>query len=345
MLEGLDQVQLIEKSKSSYPVPRSTDDFESPVLSRRQSQQNKRRQQPSQGSQEKESSTLEHTPEPELKSQQSHVSSIILQKPSMTEAELDQKLKDFAGAKQEIDEKTNALIGKLLVDEADENVNPDSETYSKLWALLGGPIPIVCFVAYAQFQKFWDNYVERINAEFSVVDPEKQQDLFSTFMTYLAWCTLLQVLMRQLRGWGERRTQRHMGSEIVKTTLEKVLLAPVNLFFDITPVGKILKIFQDDIHIFRNHLFDPLKHIIGMLSHVVVVATLMLRLGFWESIIGFTFIGTIFYQIIPYFMVADNHLHKVGGSLWHPIHSYFYECMRGTPVIRAFGQEKSIMAK
>lgn len=128
-----------------------------------------------------------------------------------------------------------------------------------------------------------------------------------------------------------------MGSEIVKSTLKKVLLAPVNLFFDITPVGKILHIFQDEINIFRNHLFDPLKHIIGMLSHVIVVSSFMLSMGFWESIIGFTIIALIFYQFVPFFMVADNHLHKVGGTLWGPIHSYFYECMRGTSIIRAFG--------
>ena len=97
-----------------------------------------------------------------------------------------------------------------------------------------------------------------------------------------------------------------MGSEIVKTTLRKVLLAPVNLFFDVTPVGKILKIFQDEINIFRNHLFDPLKHIIGMISHVIIVCGFMLSIGFWESIIGFSFIGLVFYQFVPYFIGADN---------------------------------------
>ena len=46
----------------------------------------------------------------------------------------------------------------------------------------------------------------------------------------------------------------------------------------------------------------------------------------------------------PY-LSADNQLHKVGATLWGPIHSYFYECMRGTSTIRAFGQEESIMKK
>lgn len=69
----------------------------------------------------------------------------------MSEAELDAKIKDFAGAKGEIDKKTSELLGKLLVDEADENVNPDENTYKKLFALVGGPIPIGLFLIYAQF--------------------------------------------------------------------------------------------------------------------------------------------------------------------------------------------------
>ena len=63
------------------------------------------------------------------------------------------------------------------------------------------------------------------------------------------------------------------------------------------------------------------------------------------TIIGFTIIGLVLSKIIPYFTNADNQLHKVSSSLWEPIHSYFYECMRGTSVIRAFGEEKSIMKK
>jgi ABC-type multidrug transport system fused ATPase/permease subunit len=136
-----------------------------------------------------------------------------------------------------------------------------------------------------------------------------------------------------------------MGGDMLKTTLRKVLLAPVNTFFDVTPVGKILKIFQEEINIFRNHLFDPVKHIIGMLSHVVVVLSFMFAIGFWETLAGLCIMGTLFSYIMPCYLSADNQLHKVGSTLWGPIHSYFYECMRGTSVIRAFGQEKSIMKK
>ena len=132
---------------------------------------------------------------------------------------------------------------------------------------------------------------------------------------------------------------------MVKKTLNKVLLAPVNLFFDVTPVGKILKIFNEEIHIFRGQLWDPIKHVIGMGSHVIVVLSVMFSIGGWETLIALCLMAFIMSYVVPPYLSADNQLHKVGGSLWGPIHSYFYECMRGTSVIRAFGQEESIMKK
>ena len=47
---------------------------------------------------------------------------------------------------------------------------------------------------------------------------------------------------------------------------------------------------------------------------------------------------------IPY-TYADNQLHKVGATLWTPIHSYFHESMRGKSIIRAYQQEDSIMKR
>ena len=132
---------------------------------------------------------------------------------------------------------------------------------------------------------------------------------------------------------------------MVQSTLEKVLLAPVNLFFDVTPVGKILKIFNEEINIFRGQIFEPFKHCVGMASHVVVVCSCMFTIGVYETLIGLLLMGAVMSYVVPPYISADNQLHKVGSTLWGPIHSYFYECMRGTTVIRAFGQEKSIMAK
>ena len=153
------------------------------------------------------------------------------------------------------------------------------------------------------------------------------------------------VCISQFKNLVVRYYQCRVGNGMVKKTLNKVLIAPVNLFFDVTPVGKILKIFNEEVHIFRGNLWWPLIHIIGMISHVVVVLTTMFSIGGWETCIALCLMVFMMSFVIPPFMSADNQLHRVSSSLWGPIHSYFYECMRGTSVIRAFGQEESIMKK
>ena len=127
-----------------------------------------------------------------------------------------------------------------------------------------------------------------------------------------------------------------MGVEIFESTLEKILMAPVNLFFDVTPLGKILQIFTDDMNVFRGEILEPLQHMMNMGSHVVLVLFFFLSMGSWEVYLGLAIMGLcINYCIWPY-LAADNQLHKVGSTIWTPIHSYFHEAMRGKSIIRAF---------
>ena len=48
------------------------------------------------------------------------------------------------------------------------------------------------------------------------------------------------VFLHSLRDYWLQTKKRYMGYEIVTCTIKKVLKAPVNLFFDVTPIGKIL---------------------------------------------------------------------------------------------------------
>ena len=67
----------------------------------------------------------------------------------MTDAELDKKLVGFNGLKNELGADINSKIGKLMVDEAEEQVNADSETFIKLFNMMGGVR--VCIVLAATY--------------------------------------------------------------------------------------------------------------------------------------------------------------------------------------------------
>ena len=44
-----------------------------------------------------------------------------------------------------------------------------------------------------------------------------------------------------------QRVKRSIGTDVHKLTLRRVLLAPVNTFFDVTPLGKIINIFMSNL--------------------------------------------------------------------------------------------------
>lgn len=92
-----------------------------------------------------------------------------------------------------------------------------------------------------------------------------------------------------------------------KKTLKRVLLAPVNIFFDVTPVGKILNIFTSKMNVFYGEIIEPLNHMMNMTSHVLVVFYFLFSVG--NPTIVIPCVAGIFYLMrkisIPY-IHCDN---------------------------------------
>jgi hypothetical protein len=69
-----------------------------------------------------------------------------MEKVELTEAQLDEKIIGFRGLTNELDDEMNKQIGKLLIDEADEEVNANSDAFRKLFHMMGG-FKIIIFIA------------------------------------------------------------------------------------------------------------------------------------------------------------------------------------------------------
>lgn len=66
--------------------------------------------------------------------------------PVLTDSEIMAKLEVFAGSKLGLDEETEKVVGKLLMNEKDEEINANSTTFFKLYTMVGGAFSIVFFV-------------------------------------------------------------------------------------------------------------------------------------------------------------------------------------------------------
>lgn len=92
----------------------------------------------------------------------------------MTDDQLDKMLDSFGGLKNGIDPELQKKIGKLLVDEADEEINVSSETAWKVFKSIGGLRTISVVIFLTLIKKYYDWQNERVKNEFAATDPITQ---------------------------------------------------------------------------------------------------------------------------------------------------------------------------
>ena len=70
-----------------------------------------------------------------------------------------------------------------------------------------------------------------------------------------------------------------------KDVLSQILNAPMNLFFDVTPIGKIMRIFTEDLNVFYGRILDSPKGIMELLISIFVSLSIMFSIGNYEYVI------------------------------------------------------------
>ena len=112
--------------------------------------------------------------------------------------------------------------------------------------------------------------------------------------------------------------------------------APVNKFFDITPIGMIINRIREDINVFRGSMIEAPGWLCDMTSHFIYIMILFFAMESYSIIFGLILVYYIIYSISKPFMTIRKKIDKTGHAIHSPIHSYFHESMRGISVIRAF---------
>jgi ABC-type multidrug transport system fused ATPase/permease subunit len=223
------------------------------------------------------------------------------------------------------------------VSEEDEDTRADSKT---IWTIVGqvGGLPFVVFYfsinALRRYQWVSDglNFGKMTKSAEGDMDGEAFKDwLFWAFF----WSITLQMNYH-FKDFMTRWSRDRCGKGIHNDILRKVMHAPINLFFDVTPIGTILRRFRDDIQVFKEHFMHAPSWCFDMSSHYATMIFYYYLMGCWEGPLAM-FMGfwVLSYITAPY-LAIDNQLHKNGSLIWTPIISYFHESMRGITVIKAF---------
>ena len=125
----------------------------------------------------------------------------LSEKLAMTETELDEKIVSFCGLKNELGEEISGKIGKLLVEEEDEAVNANSETFIELMKLIGGTKMCIILAATFVFNKYWEIYQQSVMNTYANTDPESQVDQQANFMKEAFFVCSFGIFFRQTQEY------------------------------------------------------------------------------------------------------------------------------------------------
>ena len=128
-------------------------------------------------------------------------------------------------------------------------------------------------------------------------------------------------------------------SEYLHRTLLKIVLqAPINLFYDITPLGQVLNRFSKDLAVMDEMIYFNFGGFLVCLwqsiAPLIIASTAAPQT---LLIILIAFCGALYLFI--YSMKAYKDCYRIESVVMSPILSFFTESFSGSSVIRAFAKE------
>ena len=128
-----------------------------------------------------------------------------------------------------------------------------------------------------------------------------------------------------------------VGKRLHNILIAYVFRAPINLFFDVTPLGKILNRFSKDLAVIDEQIYYNLGafgtclwQAFACLAVAVTAVPLIIVIIAVYLVIAVT--------LFLYAMKAYKDCYRIEAVTMSPILSYFQETFNGSSVIRAFGK-------
>ncbi|KAG7393123.1 hypothetical protein PHYPSEUDO_012459 [Phytophthora pseudosyringae] len=127
------------------------------------------------------------------------------------------------------------------------------------------------------------------------------------------------------------RTSKNLHNELFR----RVLAAPVNRYFDVTPVGRVLNRFSNDLDLLDSSL--PKDYQILMQHTSMALGSLVVSAfaSYWIAVAYIPIIA-VFFVTGQYFKKTSCEVKRLEGVTRTPVYNLFSETLSGLPTIRAF---------
>jgi ABC-type multidrug transport system fused ATPase/permease subunit len=124
----------------------------------------------------------------------------------------------------------------------------------------------------------------------------------------------------------------------------KVFSAPINTYFDVTPLGRILNRFSKDLDVIDCLLPDFFLNMLQNMCHVISVLALCIASTPYFAII-FAPLAIVFYYVQEFYRKTSRELKRLDSISRSPLYTLFGETLVGLPTVRAYGREEVFLDK
>ena len=223
--------------------------------------------------------------------------------------------------------------GQITTDENTEEVRVDFQVYKDYLGFTGGWKQLFCtHMALALFT------ISKVSGDYLVgswtISPD-QHSRYAYYCTLYFTFTCLTSIFVGCRVASLMYFSWHGTKKLHEQMVARVLNAPINLYFDTTPIGRILNRFSKDLSILDVmlvYLFGSFYVNVYQLLAIVVMSTIIVP---WIAIF-FPIIFCVVIKLYRHSIDATKEVSRIESVTKSPLLSFLAETLSGSSTIRAY---------
>ncbi|KAK9477077.1 P-loop containing nucleoside triphosphate hydrolase protein [Lipomyces japonicus] len=195
-------------------------------------------------------------------------------------------------------------------------------------------------LALTSWVRIWSNEVSQPEEEYEIKKIFHKSTYYFKIYAFLTLLYLLCAILRPMvTFWGSLRASKRLFNQL----LVNVLRATPR-FFDITPVGRIINRFSNDVQavdqIIAMSVSSTIYSIISIITVLIIISFVIP-----QFLIAAVIVGVLSYFVVNLYVSFSIEIGRMNSINRSPLFQNFNETLNGVSTIRAFGVQSKFFTK
>lgn len=209
--------------------------------------------------------------------------------------------------------------------------------YGGIWIVLGVNFVMICFMVTSV-------YNNNVLLQWSDLNSDEQQAKFNryTILVFAAGSAAAMFVFFRviILICGNLRAIKILHTDM----LNKVLCAPINLYYDVTPIGQILNRFSKDLNVLDTQITFTIGSFLACLYQAIAALVVAVYVVPY-IIVAVIIMIVVGIYIFSYVLAGYKECYRLDAVTKSPILSFLQETQSGGTVIRAFDMTKTFQER